>query len=135
MILLYLFISNKLFLLIYIYRRYEVDKIYKLEQGLKLSNSQRIFLVSNNLISCKRVLDQIQSEISHVTSHVQVCHHLLVIPFIPTVLHTLIEEEGQFFIICYYYFYYISQLFIICFISCKVTFYIIYLMFLQDSVD
>ncbi|XP_035741099.1 vacuolar protein sorting-associated protein 33B-like [Vespa mandarinia] len=75
-------------------KRYEVDKIYKLEQGLKLSNSQRIFLVSSNLTSCKRVLDQIQSEISHITSHVQVCHHLLVVPFIPTVLHTLIEEEG-----------------------------------------
>ncbi|XP_047363824.1 vacuolar protein sorting-associated protein 33B isoform X2 [Vespa velutina] len=75
-------------------KRYEVDKIYKLEQGLKLSNSQRIFLVSSNLTSCKRVLDQIQSEISHITSHVQVCHHLLVVPFIPTVFHTLIEEEG-----------------------------------------
>lgn len=76
------------------FKRYKVDKIYKLEQGLKASDSQRIFLVSNNLISCKRALDQIQSELSHVTPHVQVRHHLLVIPFISTVLHTLIEEEG-----------------------------------------
>lgn len=72
-----------------------MDKIYKMEEGLKLSNSQRIFLVSNNLIACKRVLDQIQSEISHVTRpHVQVCHHLLVMPFVPAVLHNLVEEEG-----------------------------------------
>ncbi|XP_015173159.1 PREDICTED: vacuolar protein sorting-associated protein 33B [Polistes dominula] len=76
------------------FKRYKVDKIYKLEQGLKPSDSQRIFLVFSNLISCKRALDQIQSELSHVTSHVQVRHHLLVVPFIPTVLHTLIEEEG-----------------------------------------
>ncbi|CAL1679245.1 unnamed protein product [Lasius platythorax] len=76
-------------------KRYGVDKIYKMEEGLKLSNSQRIFLVSNNLIACKRVLDQIQSEISHITRpHVQVCHHLLVMPFVPAVLHNLVEEEG-----------------------------------------
>ncbi|XP_050454305.1 vacuolar protein sorting-associated protein 33B isoform X2 [Cataglyphis hispanica] len=76
-------------------KRCGVDKIYKLDEGLKPSNSQRIFLVSNDLIACKRVLDQIQSEISHVTKpHVQVCHHLLVMPFVPTVLHNLVEEEG-----------------------------------------
>lgn len=79
-----------------LFRRYGVDKIYKIEEGLKSSNSQRIFLVSNNLIACKRVLDQIQSEISHTNRpHVEVCHHLLVIPFIPAVLHNLVEEEGQ----------------------------------------
>jgi len=73
-----------------------VDKIYKLEEGLKTSNSQRIFLVSNSLIACKRVLDQIQSEISLTGKpHVQVCHHLLVVPFVPPVLHNLVEEEGQ----------------------------------------
>lgn len=78
-----------------LFRRCGVDKIYKLEEGLKPSNSQRIFLVSNDLIACKRVLDQIQSEISHVTKpHVQVCHHLLVMPFVPAVLHNLVEEEG-----------------------------------------
>ncbi|XP_029659027.1 vacuolar protein sorting-associated protein 33B [Formica exsecta] len=76
-------------------KRCGVDKIYKLDEGLKLSNNQRIFLVSNDLIACKRVLDQIQSEISHVTKpHVQVCHHLLVVPFVPAVLHNLVEEEG-----------------------------------------
>lgn len=76
-------------------KRYGVDKIYKMEEGLKPSNSQRIFLVSNNLITCKRVLDQIQSEISHVARpHVQLCHHLLVMPFVPAVLHNLVEEEG-----------------------------------------
>ncbi|EFN66268.1 Vacuolar protein sorting-associated protein 33B [Camponotus floridanus] len=76
-------------------KRYGVDKIYKMEEGLKLSNSQRIFLVSNDLIACKRVLDQIQSEISHITKpHVEVCHHLLVVPFVPAVLHNLVEEEG-----------------------------------------
>ncbi|KAK2576573.1 hypothetical protein KPH14_005243 [Odynerus spinipes] len=78
-----------------ILKRYGVDKIYTLEQGLKPSNSQRIFLVSNNLITCKRVLNQIQSEISHYFSpHTRTCHHLLIVPFIPTVLHTLMEEEG-----------------------------------------
>ncbi|XP_070158255.1 vacuolar protein sorting-associated protein 33B isoform X2 [Polyergus mexicanus] len=76
-------------------KRCGVDKIYKLDEGLKPSNSQRIFLVSNDLIACKRVLDQIQSEISHVTKpHVQACHHLLVVPFVPAVLHNLVEEEG-----------------------------------------
>ncbi|XP_032684870.1 vacuolar protein sorting-associated protein 33B [Odontomachus brunneus] len=76
-------------------KRYGVDKIYKMEEGLKPSNSQRIFLVSNNLIACKRVLDQIQSEISHVSKiNVEVCHHLLVMPFVPAVLHNLVEEEG-----------------------------------------
>ncbi|GAB1867074.1 Vacuolar protein sorting-associated protein 33B [Camponotus japonicus] len=76
-------------------KRYGVDKIYKMEEGLKPSNSQRIFLVSNDLIACKRVLDQIQSEISHITKpHVEVCHHLLVMPFVPAVLHNLVEEEG-----------------------------------------
>jgi len=73
-----------------------VDKIYKMEEGLKSSNSQRIFLVSNNLIACKRVLDQIQSEISHINRpHVEACHHLLVTPFVPAVLYNLVEEEGQ----------------------------------------
>ncbi|KAL6432007.1 hypothetical protein ACFW04_007446 [Cataglyphis niger] len=76
-------------------KRCGVDKIYKLDEGLKPSNSQRIFLVSNDLIACKRVLDQIQSEISQVSKpHVQVCHHLLVMPFVPAVLHNLVEEEG-----------------------------------------
>lgn len=83
-------------------RRYGVDKIYKMEEGLKPSNSQRIFLVSNDLIACKRVLDQIQSEISHITKpHVEVCHHLLVMPFVPAVLHNLVEEEGQQIIIVF----------------------------------
>lgn len=73
-----------------------MDKIYKMEEGLKPSNSQRIFLVSGNLIACKRVLDQIQSEISLVSKpNVEVCHHLLVVPFVPAVLHSLVEEEGQ----------------------------------------
>ncbi|EZA58768.1 hypothetical protein DMN91_009216 [Ooceraea biroi] len=75
-------------------KRYGVDKIYKLEDGLKPSNSQRIFLVSNNLIACKRVLDQVQSEISLIKPHVEPCHHLLVMPFVPAVLHNLVEEEG-----------------------------------------
>ncbi|XP_043257488.1 vacuolar protein sorting-associated protein 33B isoform X1 [Colletes gigas] len=76
-------------------KRYGIDKIYKMEQSLKFSNSQRIFLVSSDLISCKRVLDQIQSEISaNIRPHVQVCHHILVTPFVPTVLNSIIEEEG-----------------------------------------
>lgn len=82
-----------------------MDKIYKMEEGLKPSNSQRIFLVSNDLIACKRVLDQIQSEISHITKpHVEVCHHLLVMPFVPAVLHNLVEEEGQQIIIVINYY-------------------------------
>lgn len=81
---------------IILFRRYGVDKIYKMEEGLKPTNSQRLFLVSNNLIACKRVLDQIQSEISNVSKpSVDVCHHLLVMPFVPAVLHNLVEEEGQ----------------------------------------
>lgn len=73
-----------------------MDKIYKMEEGLKPSNSQRVFLVSNSLIACKRVLDQIQSEISLTgRPHVEVCHHMLVMPFVPPVLHSLVEEEGQ----------------------------------------
>lgn len=81
---------------IILFRRYGVDKIYKMEEGLKPSNSQRVFLISNSLIACKRVLDQIQSEISLTGKpHVEVCHHLLVVPFVPPVLYNLVEEEGQ----------------------------------------
>ncbi|XP_076684705.1 vacuolar protein sorting 33B [Andrena cerasifolii] len=76
-------------------KRYGVNKIYKMEQGLKLSNAQRIFLVSNDLIACKRVLDQVQSEISpNIRPHSLPCHHILVAPFVPTVLNSIIEEEG-----------------------------------------
>ncbi|XP_012541127.1 vacuolar protein sorting-associated protein 33B [Monomorium pharaonis] len=76
-------------------KRYGVDKIYKMEEGLKPSNTQRVFLVTNSLIACKRVLDQVQSEISLTGKpHVEVCHHLLVTPFVPPVLHNLVEEEG-----------------------------------------
>lgn len=70
-----------------------------MEQGLKLSNSQHIFLVSSDLIACKRVLDQIQSEIpSNIKPHVQPYHHILVTPSVPTVLNSIIEEEGEYFI-------------------------------------
>lgn len=73
-----------------------MDKIYKMEEGLKPSNSQRVFLVSNSLIACKRVLDQVHSEISLTgRPHVEVCHHLLIMPFVPPVLYNLVEEEGQ----------------------------------------
>ncbi|XP_043797198.1 vacuolar protein sorting-associated protein 33B isoform X1 [Apis laboriosa] len=76
-------------------KRYGVEKIYKMEQGLKLSNTQHIFLISSDLIACKRVLDQIQSEIPlNITSHVQPYHHILVTPFVPTILNSIIEEEG-----------------------------------------
>lgn len=81
-------------------RRYGVEKIYKMEQRLKLSNTQHIFLISSDLIACKRVLDQIQSEIPlNITSHVQPYHHILVTPFVPTILNSIIEEEGDYFII------------------------------------
>ncbi|XP_031830018.1 vacuolar protein sorting 33B [Nomia melanderi] len=76
-------------------KHYGVDKIYEMEQGLKLSNSQRIFLVSSDLISCKRVLDHVQSEISpNIKPHIQPYHHILVAPFVPMVLNSIIEEEG-----------------------------------------
>lgn len=76
-------------------KRYGVEKIYKMEQGLKLTNTQRIFLVSSDLIACKRVLDQIHSEIPpNIRPHAQPCHHILVTPFVPTVLNSIIEEEG-----------------------------------------
>ncbi|XP_033337442.2 vacuolar protein sorting 33B isoform X1 [Megalopta genalis] len=80
-----------------VFKCYGVDKIYKMEQldGFKLSNSQHVFLVSSDLISCKKVLDQIQSEIlPNVKQHIQPCHHILVTPFVPAVLHSIIEEEG-----------------------------------------
>ncbi|XP_012135950.1 vacuolar protein sorting 33B isoform X2 [Megachile rotundata] len=78
-----------------ILKRYGVEKIYKMEQGLKLTNSQHIFLVSSDLIACKRVLDQIQSEISlNMRPRLQPNHHILVTPFVPTVLGSIIEEEG-----------------------------------------
>ncbi|XP_044579496.1 vacuolar protein sorting-associated protein 33B-like isoform X2 [Cotesia glomerata] len=72
-------------------KKHGVDKIYLLEPGLKPTNSQRIFLISSNLISCKRVLDQIQSEISQSDG---LNFHILINPYIPTVVHSLIEEEG-----------------------------------------
>ncbi|XP_008548670.1 vacuolar protein sorting-associated protein 33B [Microplitis demolitor] len=72
-------------------KKHGVDKIYKLEPGIKPTNSQRVFLVSSDLISCKRVLDQIQSEISQSEG---LNFHILINPHIPTVVHSLIEEEG-----------------------------------------
>lgn len=76
-------------------KRYGVEKIYKMEQRLKLSNTQHIFLISSDLIACKRVLDQIQSEIPlNIRSHVQPYHHILVTPFVPTIFNSIIEEEG-----------------------------------------
>ncbi|XP_078043758.1 vacuolar protein sorting 33B isoform X2 [Augochlora pura] len=80
-----------------VFKCYGVDKIYKMEQldSFKLSNSQHVFLVSSDLISCKKVLDQIQSEIlPNVKQHIQPCHHILVTPFVPAILHSIIEEEG-----------------------------------------
>ncbi|XP_074111189.1 vacuolar protein sorting 33B [Cotesia typhae] len=74
-----------------ILKKHGVDKIYLLEPGLKPTNSQRIFLISSNLISCKRVLDQIQSEISQSDG---LNFHILINPYIPTVVNSLIEEEG-----------------------------------------
>lgn len=77
-----------------------------MEQGLKLSNAQHIFLISSDLIACKRVLDQIQSEITYETSdmrpHIEPNHHILVTPFVPTVLNSIIEEEGDYFIVKLY---------------------------------
>lgn len=88
---------NDIFLLS---RRYGVEKIYRMEQGLKLLNSQHIFLVSSDLIACKRVLDQIQSEIPpNIKPHALPCHHILVTPFVPAVLNSIIEEEGDCFIV------------------------------------
>lgn len=76
-------------------KRYGVEKIYKMEQGLKLTSPQHVFLVSSDLIACKRVLDQIQSEIpANARPHVPPSHHILVTPFVPTVLNSIIEEEG-----------------------------------------
>ncbi|XP_015592020.1 vacuolar protein sorting-associated protein 33B isoform X2 [Cephus cinctus] len=72
-------------------RRHGVDKIFKMEQGLNPANTQRIFIVSCDLIACKRVLDQIQSE---QTQSRGLSHHLLVAPLVPAVLYSLIEEEG-----------------------------------------
>ncbi|XP_012261103.2 vacuolar protein sorting-associated protein 33B [Athalia rosae] len=72
-------------------RRHGVDKIFKLEEGLKVSNVQRVFLISGDLITCKRVLDQIHSELSQ--SH-GLAHHLLVVPRVPAALDLLVEEEG-----------------------------------------
>lgn len=72
-------------------RRHGVDKIFKLEDGLKASNAQRVFLVSADLITCKRVLNQIHAELSQSRG---LAHHLLVIPRVPAALDLLVEEEG-----------------------------------------
>ncbi|XP_063985833.1 vacuolar protein sorting-associated protein 33B [Diachasmimorpha longicaudata] len=72
-------------------KRHGVDKIFKLEPGLKPTNTQRIFLTSCDLISCKRVLDQIQSELSQAHG---ISFHILATPRVPAVIHSLIEEEG-----------------------------------------
>nr|XP_046478323.1 vacuolar protein sorting-associated protein 33B isoform X2 [Neodiprion pinetum] len=72
-------------------RRYGVDKIFKFEEGLKASNTQRIFLVSGDLIACKRVLNQIHAEFSQNRG---LSHYLLVVPRIPAALELLVEEEG-----------------------------------------
>ncbi|XP_066583968.1 vacuolar protein sorting-associated protein 33B isoform X2 [Prorops nasuta] len=75
-------------------KRFGVEKIYKMEQGLKPTNTQRVFLVSSDLIACKRVLDQIHSEIIGSMNQNQSSYHVLVTPSVPAVLHSLIEEEG-----------------------------------------
>ncbi|XP_046741743.1 vacuolar protein sorting-associated protein 33B [Diprion similis] len=72
-------------------RRSGVDKIFKLEEGLKAANTQRLFLVSSDLIACKRVLNQIHAELSQSRG---LSHHLLVVPRVPAALELLVEEEG-----------------------------------------
>lgn len=72
-------------------RRYGVEKIFKMEQGLKPANAQRIFISSCDLIACKRVLDQIQAERSNSPG---LSHHVLVVPLVPIALRSLVEEEG-----------------------------------------
>ncbi|KAF7987794.1 hypothetical protein HCN44_003657 [Aphidius gifuensis] len=74
-----------------ILKRHGVDKIFKLEPGLKPVNLQRIFLTSCDLISCKRVLDQIHAELSQNQA---LDFHILITPFVPPIILTLIEEEG-----------------------------------------
>ncbi|XP_043271668.1 vacuolar protein sorting-associated protein 33B isoform X2 [Venturia canescens] len=72
-------------------KQHGVDKIFKFEAGLKPSNTQRIFLVSGDLIACKRVLDQIQSELMQAHG---LAFHVLVAPHVPAVVRSLVEEEG-----------------------------------------
>ncbi|KAJ8668115.1 hypothetical protein QAD02_009778 [Eretmocerus hayati] len=72
-------------------KRYGVDKIFKFSQGLKPSNTQRIYVITCDLVTCQNAFDQIRSELS-LSSNLS--HHVLIAPFIPISINNLLEENG-----------------------------------------
>ena len=74
------------------FRANGVDKIYKLAQGLKISNTQRVYIVSHDISLCNSVFEQIESE---NLQKIGLVHHVLVVPFIPIAVSDLLEESGK----------------------------------------
>ncbi|XP_058800863.1 vacuolar protein sorting-associated protein 33B isoform X2 [Phymastichus coffea] len=72
-------------------RKYGVDKLFKFTQGLRPTNSQRIYVLSCDLVVCQHAFDQIRSEILQTSG---LSHHLLIAPSIPIALDNLLEENG-----------------------------------------
>ncbi|KAJ8872984.1 hypothetical protein PR048_026600 [Dryococelus australis] len=69
-----------------------IEKIFKLKQvGVGCENSQCVYLVLADLITVKRVCDQINAEIAHNRNNV---YHLIVVPCSLVSIEQLLEEEG-----------------------------------------
>jgi DNA-binding Lrp family transcriptional regulator len=74
------------------FRSHGVDKIFKLEKsGVKCVNSQRVYLMYSDLITAKRVCDQINANLHQ--NH-QNNYHLIFVPSDLVAIQQLLEEEG-----------------------------------------
>jgi hypothetical protein len=69
-----------------------VDKIFKLEKtGFNYVNPQRVYLIYSDLITAKRVCDQINASIHQ---NCQNSYHLIFVPSDLVAIQLLLEEEG-----------------------------------------
>ncbi|XP_034239842.1 vacuolar protein sorting-associated protein 33B [Thrips palmi] len=72
-------------------RKHDVDKIFKLDSnaGQNSVNNQRLYLIMSDLISAKRVCDQVNAE-----QRKDVDYHIIVVPRKLAAIDQLLEEEG-----------------------------------------
>lgn len=72
-------------------RKHDVDKIFKLDSNAAQSsvNNQRLYLIMSDLISAKRVCDQVNAE-----QRKDVDYHIIIVPRKLAAIDQLLEEEG-----------------------------------------
>ncbi|KAJ1532196.1 hypothetical protein ONE63_000816 [Megalurothrips usitatus] len=72
-------------------RKHDVDKVFKLDSNApqNSTNTQRIYMIMSDLISAKRVCDQVNAE-----QRKDVEYHLIVVPRKLAAIDHLLEEEG-----------------------------------------